>query len=112
MVVKIRCQKTGANNDPCFRIVATDIRSPRDGKCLETLGWYDPKKKDKNFFLKMDRVEMWKKQGAQISDMVRALIRKAKTGAMAISPAAVPASAAPPAAAPAAPQPALEAQTP
>ncbi|MBU4198642.1 MAG: 30S ribosomal protein S16 [Verrucomicrobia bacterium] len=101
MSVKIRCQKTGANNDPCFRIVATDIRSPRDGKSLETLGWYDPKKKDKNFFLQLDRIEIWKKQGAQISDMVRTLIRKAKTGAMAIPPAAVPASTAT--------QPALEA---
>jgi len=104
MSVKIRCQKTGANNDPCFRIVATDIRSPRDGKSLETLGWYDPKKKDKNFFLQLDRIEIWKKQGAQISDMVRTLIRKAKTGAMAIPPAAVPASTATP--------PALEAYPP
>jgi len=87
MSVKIRCQKTGANNDPCFRIVATDVRSPRDGKSLETLGWYDPKKKDKNFFLNIDRVEAWKKQGAVPSPLVNTLLKKAKSGKMAPPPA-------------------------
>ena len=91
MAVKIRCQKTGANNDPCFRIVATDIRSPRDGKCLEILGWYDPKIKDKNFFLKVDRVEAWKKQGALPSLLVNNLMKKAKAVAMA-APTAAPAA--------------------
>lgn len=89
MAVKIRCQKTGANNDPCFRIVATDIRAPRDGKSLEILGWYDPKKKGKNFFLKVDRVEAWKKQGALPSPLINNLMRKAKAGGMA-APAAAP----------------------
>jgi small subunit ribosomal protein S16 len=91
MSVKIRCQKTGANNDPCFRIVATDIRSPRDGKSLETLGWYDPKKKDKNFWLNTERIEAWKKQGARPSPLVNNLMRKAKAGAMAVRTAAPPA---------------------
>ena len=92
MAVKIRCQKTGANNDPCFRIVATDIRSPRDGKSLETLGWYDPKKSDKNFFLKLDRIAAWEKQGAQVSTLVKNLIRKAKAGAMFTPAAPTPAA--------------------
>lgn len=94
MSVKIRCQKTGANNDPCFRIVATDIRSPRDGKSLETLGWYDPKMKDKNFFLKIDRVEAWKQQGAVPSPLVNNLMKKAKSGRMA-APSAKPAASIP-----------------
>jgi small subunit ribosomal protein S16 len=71
-------------------VVATDSRSPRDGKSLETLGWYDPKLKEKNFFLKIDRVEAWKKQGAVISPLIKTLMKKAKAGKMA-TPSAKPA---------------------
>lgn len=85
MAVKIRCRRMGANNNPCFRVVATDNRSPREGKYLENLGWYDPKKKDKNFYLKLDRIEAWTEKGAQVSEMVGSLIRKAKKGLMAES---------------------------
>lgn len=83
MSVKIRCRRTGANNDPCFQVVATDSRSARDGKYIELLGWYDPKRKEKYFFLKTDRVREWEKQGAQLSDMVKSLMRKAQKGLMA-----------------------------
>ena len=83
MAVKIRCRRTGANNDPCFRIVATDVHFPRDGKFLEILGWYDPKKKEKNFYLELDRINKWRSNGAQISDTVKSLMRRAKKGAMA-----------------------------
>ncbi len=96
MSVKIRCRRTGANNDPCFRIVATDSRAPRDGQCLEILGWYDPKKATRNFHLKLDRIEAWKGRGAILSETVRSLIRKAKTTPMAAAaPAEPPAPAAP-----------------
>jgi small subunit ribosomal protein S16 len=81
MSVKIRMTKTGGKNDPCFRIVATDSRSPRDGKNLELLGWYDPKKTGQNFELKMDRIDMWVGNGAIMSDTVRSLIRKVKKAA-------------------------------
>lgn len=80
MAVIIRCRRTGANNDPCFRIVATDERSPRDGKYLELLGWYDPKKAQNNFQLKLDRIEAWRKNGALISKTVQTLVNKAKRG--------------------------------
>ena len=83
MSVKIRCRKTGANNDPCFRIVATDSRSPRDGKYLEILGWYDPKKAKANFHLKLERIAVWKSKGAILSETVRSLVKKAKTVPMA-----------------------------
>ena len=83
MSVKIRCRKTGANNDPCFRIVATDSRSPRDGKYLEILGWYDPKKVKANFYLKLERIAAWKSKGAILSETVRSLVKKAKTVPMA-----------------------------
>jgi len=45
MAVKIRLRRVGGNNDASYRVVATDGRSPRDGRFLEILGWYDPKKK-------------------------------------------------------------------
>lgn len=90
MSVKIRCRKTGANNDPCFRIVATDSRSPRDGKCLEILGWYDPKKAKANFHLKLERIAAWKSKGAILSETVRSLVRKAKTVPMAAPVPSVP----------------------
>ncbi len=80
MAVIIRCRRAGANNDPCFRIVATDERSPRDGKFLELLGWYDPKKRENNFHLKLERIEMWLSKGAQLSAMVRTLVNKARRG--------------------------------
>ena len=85
MSVKIRCRKTGANNDPCFRIVATDSRSPRDGKYLEILGWYDPKKAKANFHLKLERIAAWKSKGAILSETVRSLVKKAKTVPMGAS---------------------------
>jgi len=60
--------------------VATDERSPRDGKYLEGLGWYDPKKKEKNFLLKLERIELWLKNGAKISPIVQTLVNKARRG--------------------------------
>ena len=70
-------RRMGAKNDMSFRVVATDSRSPRDGRYLELLGWYDPEKKDVNYKLKLDRIEHWKSKGAIISATVRSLIRKA-----------------------------------
>ncbi len=77
MAVVIRCRMMGANNDPAFRIVAADERAPRQGKILENLGWYDPKKKGTNFSLKMDRIEYWHSKGARITDTVQHLIKRA-----------------------------------
>jgi len=76
-MVKVRLTKVGANRDNCFRVVATDSRNPRDGRFIEVLGWYDPKKEGDNFGLKKDRIEYWQSVGAQVSDTVRSLIRRA-----------------------------------
>lgn len=78
MSVKVRLTRTGANNDLSYRVVATESRSPRDGRTLETLGWYDPKIKGTNFAIKLERIEHWVKNGAQMSDTVRSLVRKAR----------------------------------
>ena len=87
MSVKIRMRRMGSNKDISFRVVATDSRCPRDGKFLEVVGWYDPKKTGVNFELKLDRIEHWQKHGAQLSDTVRSLVKKAQT-AVAAAPKA------------------------
>ena len=81
MAVKIRMRRMGANRDISFRVVATDSRFPRDGKSLELLGWYDPKREGVNFSLKLDRIDYWKSKGAQVSDTVASLIKKARAQA-------------------------------
>jgi len=85
MSVKLRLRRTGANNAISFRVVATDSRSPRDGKNIETLGWYDPKRAGKNCELNVDRIKYWLSKGATASDTVASLLKKnqakAKQGA-------------------------------
>ena len=81
MAVKIRLRRTGAKNAACYRIVAADARSPRDGKFLELLGWYDPKMKKDNFSLKLDRIEHWLSVGAEPSDTVKSLVKKSRVAA-------------------------------
>ena len=83
MSVKVRMTLTGANRDNCFRIVATDTRFPRDGRFIELLGWYDPKKTGKNFGINVERIEYWKGTGAQLSETVRSLLRREKIAAKA-----------------------------
>jgi small subunit ribosomal protein S16 len=78
MAVKIRLRRTGGLNDICYRVVATDTRFPRDGRFLEVLGWYDPKQKDRNYGLKLERIEHWVKTGAIMSETVRSLVKKAR----------------------------------
>jgi len=88
MAVKIRLRRMGANNDICFRVIAADSRSPRDGRCLEVLGWYDPRaKKGETFRIKLDRIQYWKSRGAILSETVASLVRKAKKSAQAPNPA-------------------------
>jgi small subunit ribosomal protein S16 len=97
MAVSIRLRREGAKNRPYYKVVVADSRSPREGKFIEIVGTYDPKKPDHNSTLKLDRIEHWISKGAQPSDTVRSLIKKNKKQA-----ASAPAEAAAPAA-PAAP---------
>jgi small subunit ribosomal protein S16 len=78
MAVAIRLRREGALNRPYFKVVVTDKRSPRDGKFIEIVGTYDPKKTGQNSTLKLDRIEHWISKGAQPSDTVRSLIKKTK----------------------------------
>jgi small subunit ribosomal protein S16 len=70
-------KRIGAKNQPAFRIVVADGRSPRDGKCIEELGTYLPEKKGDNYTLDLERAKYWLSKGAQPSDTVAAFIRKA-----------------------------------
>ena len=94
MAVSIRLRREGALNRPYYKVVVADSRSPRDGKFIEIIGTYDPKKTGHNSTLKMDRIEHWISKGAQPSDTVRSLIKKNRTQAVS-APAATPEPAAP-----------------
>ncbi len=81
-MVKLRMRRTGCTNHATYRIVAADSRSPRDGKFLEILGWYDTQIKENNFQLDLAKVDAWLKKGAQPSETVASLIRRAKNPAL------------------------------
>jgi small subunit ribosomal protein S16 len=92
MAVAIRLRREGALNRPYFKVVVTDTRSPRDGKFIEIVGTYDPKKAGQNSTLKLDRIEHWIGKGAQPSDTVRSLIKKTKNPEAAAKKAAAAAA--------------------
>lgn len=75
-MVKIRLMRTGVKKKPFYRIVAADSRAPRDGKFLEILGYYDPRKKPHILEVKTDRVRDWMQHGAQLTERVERLISK------------------------------------
>lgn len=83
MAVSIRLRREGAKNRPYYKVVVADSRSPRDGKFIEIIGTYDPKKTGHNSTLKVDRAEYWIGRGAQPSDTVRSLLKKTKKQATA-----------------------------
>ena len=90
MAVSIRLRREGAKNRPYYKVVVADSRSPRDGKFIEIIGTYDPKKPGHNSTLKLDRAEYWISKGAQASDTVRSLIKKNKKQLASASAEAAP----------------------
>ena len=87
MAVKIRLKRVGAKNKPAFRIVVADGRSPRDGKFIEELGTYLPRKKTDNVTLDLERAKYWVSKGAQPSETVASFMKKAIKAAAATAPA-------------------------
>ncbi len=77
MAVRIRLKRIGTKNVPSYRIVVADGRSPRDGRFIEEIGTYNPQKADPNFTVKVDRAQYWITKGAQPSDTVRSMLKKA-----------------------------------
>jgi small subunit ribosomal protein S16 len=86
-MVKIRLLRAGAKKRPFYRVIAIDERRKRDGRALEFLGTYNPIAEPAEIKLKTERIEAWTAKGAQLSDAVRALIRRSKTQAPAASEA-------------------------
>jgi len=77
MAVRIRLKRVGSLNNPHFRIVVADKRGPRDGRFIEEIGTYHPQVKGVNYRMDLERINHWVSKGAQPSDTVRSLIKKA-----------------------------------
>lgn len=76
MAVRIRLRRMGTKKAPFYRIVVADSRSPRDGRFIEEIGYYNPKTEPSTVKIDAERAEYWLKNGAQPSDTVRALLVK------------------------------------
>lgn len=81
MAVTIRLRRMGKINQSFFRVVAADSRTSTKGRFLESLGWYDPKKKTDNYKLDLERIDYWIGTGAKPSDTVRHLLNRARRDA-------------------------------
>ncbi len=76
-MVKIRLKKLGAKKNPCYRIVIQDSRKPRNGTCIEEVGYYHPKASEADqISMNVDRIGYWIGVGAQPTDTVKKLINK------------------------------------
>ena len=77
MAVKIRLRRMGAKKAPFYRVVVADSRSPRDGRFIEELGYYDPTKAETVFNVDADKVKQWIANGAQPTEVVSRLFKNA-----------------------------------
>jgi small subunit ribosomal protein S16 len=77
-MVKIRLRRMGAKKTPFYRIVVADSRSPRDGRFIEELGTYDPLAEPAQIKVDLERAKYWISNGAQPTDTVKALLKKAE----------------------------------
>lgn len=88
-MVRLRLTRMGRKKRPFYRIVAADSRSPRDGRCIEQIGHYDPMKDPAEIKVDLERVDYWLGVGASPSDTVASIIKRARQGdAPAEAPAA------------------------
>jgi len=76
MAVKIRLRRMGAKKAPFYRVVVADSRSPRDGRFIEELGYYNPTKDPAEVKIDADKAKTWISNGAQPTDTVKALLKK------------------------------------
>lgn len=77
MALKIRLRQQGRTNRQTYRLVVADVRSPRDGKYVEMLGWYDPTLAANNISVDAERTSYWLSQGAEFTDQAKAIVKKA-----------------------------------
>ena len=74
MAVKIRLKRMGSNKKPFYRIVVADSRSPRDGKFIEEIGYYNPVSQPKQVKIHDEKAVKWLSNGAQPTDTVKTLL--------------------------------------
>ena len=74
---KIRLRRMGVKKNPYYRLVVADSRSPRDGRCIEEIGTYDPLANPATINVDVEKAQTWIKNGAQPTDTVRGLLKKA-----------------------------------
>jgi small subunit ribosomal protein S16 len=77
-MVKIRLRRIGAKKNPFYRVVVADSRFPRDGRSIEEIGTYNPLVDPAEVKIDVERADYWIKNGAQPTDTVRALLKKAR----------------------------------
>lgn len=77
MSVKIRLKRMGAKKKPFYRVVVADSHSPRDGKFIEELGYYNPLTNPADLKIDVEKAVKWLSNGAQPTDTVRSLFKKA-----------------------------------
>ena len=78
MAVKIRLKRLGAKKSPFYRVVVADERSPRDGKFIEEIGYYNPLTNPVDIKINAEKAEKWLKNGAQPTETVRSLLKKSE----------------------------------
>ena len=76
MAVKIRLRRMGAKKAPFYRVVVADSRSPRDGRFIEEIGYYNPISEPVEVKIDADKANAWIKNGAQPTETVKALLKK------------------------------------
>ena len=76
MAVKIRLRRMGAKKAPFYRVVVADERSPRDGKFIDEIGYYNPLKNPAEIKIDAEKANAWLKNGAQPTETVKSLLKK------------------------------------
>lgn len=77
MTVKIRLKRVGKKKAPSYRVVVADSRSPRDGRIIENLGWYNPRVEPSAIQIDAEKALGWLKEGAQPTESVTSLLKRA-----------------------------------
>jgi small subunit ribosomal protein S16 len=80
MSVKIRLRRTGRKKQPSYRLVVANTSAPRDGQYLDAVGTYNPLVKPADLRIDLDKVDRWLAEGAEMSDTVASLVKKARRG--------------------------------
>lgn len=80
-MLKLRLTRTGTKDKAQYRIIVQEARSKRDGRYVENLGYYNPRTEPSTIVVKLDRVDYWMKNGAQPTDSVASLLRRARVSA-------------------------------